>query len=93
MSRVPFPKRFETSAIAANCSLLANPLGMRIRIMNLPGVGFRKKTPTHFNNSLSEGVRVSHPSFTNRDRSSLIRSGLPSLDCLYSSIGFAPSRI
>ena len=79
--------------MATNCTLVANPLGILIRIMNLPGVGFLKKTPTHFNNSLSAGESASHPSPINRGRSSRISSGLPSFVCLYSSMGLEPGCI
>jgi len=56
MSTTLLPSRRESSAMASSCSLFAKPLGMRMRIMNLPGVGLRKNTPTHFNNSFSAGV-------------------------------------
>ena len=53
MSKTPLPSRRDNSATARSWVLFAKPLGMRMRIMNLPGVGLRKNTPIHFNNSFS----------------------------------------
>jgi hypothetical protein len=48
------PRKFSDGA-----QLIArtNPLGMRMRIMNLPGSAC-DETPSHFNNSFSAGVRI-----------------------------------
>ena len=51
----------QRSAIAGSYALVANPLGIRIRIINFPGVGLRKKTPTHFSNSLSAALKFCQP--------------------------------
>src|ERR1017187_382135 len=48
---------------------------MRMRIMNLPGVGFRKKTPTHLSRSLSAGERFSWPRAIKSARLSRTRNG------------------
>src|SRR5437016_369065 len=85
MSSTPFPIRRDRSAIARNCSLVANPLGMRMRIMNFPGVGLRKKTPTHFSRSLSAGERFSYPLPISSGRSSRTRSGFHHFDAFSAS--------
>src|SRR5205807_2144499 len=41
MSTTPLPSLRESSAMARSCSARVNPLGIRMRIMNLPGVGRR----------------------------------------------------
>ena len=41
MSATPLPSRRESSAMARSCCARAKPFGIRMRIMNLPGVGRR----------------------------------------------------
>ena len=61
MSSSQFPRRRETSAIARGLRLLVNPFGILTRIMNFPGVGLRKNTPTHLSRSFSAAVSDSKP--------------------------------
>ena len=82
ISNTLLPSRRESSAMVRSCSLLAKPLGMRMRIMNLPGVGLRKNTPIHFNNSFSAGVSASAPRSMISGRSSRMRRPSPFIEAL-----------
>ena len=61
-SHWPRPKRFAISPMAATCSLVRTPLGMRGRSMKKPGVARRWNSPYHLRRSWSSGGMASKPS-------------------------------
>ena len=57
MSPALRPNSLEMRPIAASCSEVSIPLGMRSRIMKWPGVALRWKRPYHLSRSKSSGSK------------------------------------
>jgi hypothetical protein len=60
--------------------------------MNRPGVGLRKKTPSHFSKSFSAAVMFSGSRAIMPGKSSRIASAFPFLLALCPSTAFVPAR-
>ena len=93
MSRMPLPRRRDSSAIARSCVLVAKPFGIRMRSMKRPGVRTRANTPSHFSRSLSVFFNASYPRAMSSGNSSRMVSASPPFEAFAASIALVPVRI